>query len=303
MTGHDGQPRLRLSNEELLETAHGFEAAAYRDAVDVEISATRALYQSAPPEVAQRLGAEVHQVGRSTLFVAPGLPHLMFNRVELHATGNQVSSEELGNSLRIFADRGVSHFLVQVDAPALGDATRELMAARELLPFRRPWVKLVRDSTPLPSVASDFEVVECTFAHADAFATLMIQGFALPSAAVELYRQIVGRPGWRAYLALDPQATDGTAGAVAAAGLAFIEGTRCYLAGGVTLPAYRRRKAQRVLMHRRIQDAGLAGVTCITTETGLPLATEENPSYRNMIHLGFRAVGTRDNYAPAGTRW
>ena len=56
-------------------------------------------------------------------------------------------------------------------------------------------------------------------------------------------------------------------------------------------------------MHRRIEDALLARVTTIATETGLPLAGEENPSYRNMIHLGFRAVGTRDNYAPVGTRW
>ena len=56
-------------------------------------------------------------------------------------------------------------------------------------------------------------------------------------------------------------------------------------------------------MHRRIEDAIAAGATLITTETGLPLATEENPSYRNMIHLGFRAVGTRDNYAPPGTHW
>ncbi|HEY6726200.1 MAG TPA: hypothetical protein VI197_19325 [Polyangiaceae bacterium] len=298
MTGHDAQARSRLSNEELLETAHGFEAVAYRDAVDVEISSTRALYQAAPSEVAQRLGVEAHEVGRSTLFVAPGLPQLMFNRVELRAGDGQISGEELRSSLRIFADRGVSHFLVQVDAPASGEPTRQLMAAEQLLPFRRPWVKLVRDSAPLPTVATDFEVVEATASQAGVFAALMVQGFALPAAAVELYSQIVERPGWRAYLALDPQA-----GVAVAAGLAFIEGACCYLAGGVTLPAYRRRQAQRVLMHRRIEDARLAGVTCITTETGLPLATEENPSYRNMIHLGFRAVGTRDNYAPAGTRW
>lgn len=302
MTGHDRQPRPRLSNEELLETAHGFEAEAYRDALDVEISATRDLYRSAPTEVAQRLGAEVHDIGRSTLFVAPGLPQLMFNRVELCAAGSQVSPEELSTSLRLFADRGVTNFVVQVDAPASAEHTRELMAAQQLFPFRRPWVKLVRDDAPLPSVSSDFEVVLATASQADVVATLMVQGFALPAPAGELYRQIVGRPGWRAYLALDQQAGS-AAGTVAAVGLVFIEGARCYLAGGVTLPAYRGRKAQRVLMHRRIEDARLAGVTSITTETGLPLATEENPSYRNMIHLGFRAVGTRDNYALAGTRW
>jgi len=303
MTAHDEQPRPRLSNEELLATAHGFEADAYHDALDVEISATRDLYQCAPAEVAQRLGVAVHDLGRSTLFIAPGLPQLMFNRVELRATGGQISLDELSSSLRLFADRGITQFVVQVDAPASNQTTRELMAAQQLVPFRRPWVKLVRDSAPLPSVSSDFEVIRATASEADVVAELMVQGFALPASAAELYRHVAGRPGWRAYLAIDPETAGGTAGTVAAVGLAYIEGPRCYLAGGVTLPAYRGRKAQRVLMHRRIEDARLAGVTSITTETGLPLATEENPSYRNMIHLGFRAVGTRDNYAPAGTRW
>ena len=299
MTGHDGQPRTRLSNDELLDTAHGFEREPYQAALEIEISATRDLYLAAPADVAARLGVEVHSVGQSTLFVAAGLPQLMFNRAELAAAGNQISLDELAKSLAVFRDRGVTNFVLQVDAPASGPRTRELMAERQLVPFRRPWVKLVRGDTPMPEVSSEFEVVEATAADSDVFASLMVQGFGLPEATVELYRNVVARPGWHAYLALDQS----QARTVAAAGLAFIEGSRCYLAGGVTLPAYRGRKAQRVLMHRRIEDAVRASATTITTETGLPLAGEENPSYRNMIHLGFRAVGTRDNYAPAGTRW
>lgn len=302
MTGHHERPTKRLTNEELLETAHGFEPAPYREALGIEISATRDLYAAAPADVAVRLGIEVHSVGQSTLFVAVGLPQLMFNRVELSALDSQISPEELATSLSLFADRGVTSFIVQVDATASGEHAQAVMAAHRLVPFRRPWLKLVRASAPLPRVESEFEVIEATPSQANIVATLMVQGFGLPAAAVELYRSVVGRRGWHAYLALDP--TAGTsAGGVAAMGLAFIEGTLCYLAGGVTLPEYRGRKAQRLLMHRRIEDAVQAGATTITTETGLPLASEENPSYRNMIHLGFRAVGTRDNYAPAGTRW
>lgn len=303
MSGHTEQPQSRLTNEELLATASGFEPEPYQEALAIEISATRDLYLAAPASVAARLGVEVRSVGRSTLFVASGLPQLMFNRAELSAVDGQLSLDELQTCLDVFAERGVSNFVLQVDAPAVGERTRELMATRQLVPFRRPWVKLVRGATPLPSVASEFEIVEATASQGDVVAELMVKGFALPNAAVELYRNVVGRPGWRAYLALDTGAGKAASGTVAAAGLAFIEGSRCYLAGGVTLPEYRGRKAQRVLMHRRIEDATLAHASIVTTETGLPLAGEENPSYRNMIHLGFRAVGTRDNYAPAGTRW
>jgi len=303
MSGHAGQPQGRLTNEELLATASGFEGEPYREALAIEISATRDLYLAAPPSVAARLGVEVQRVGRSTLFVASGLPQLMFNRAELSAVDGQLALDELTTCLEVFAERGVSNFVLQVDAPAVGERTRELMAERRLVPFRRPWIKLVRGDAPMPSVSSEFEVVEATANQADVVAELMVRGFGLPSAAVELYRNVVGRPGWRAYLALDKGSDQAAPDTVAAAGLAFIEGSRCYLAGGVTLPEYRGRKAQRVLMHRRIEDAALARASIITTETGLPLAGEENPSYRNMIHLGFRAVGTRDNYAPVGTRW
>jgi len=286
----------RLTNEELLRTAHGFEQEPYLEALSSELAATRDLYLAAPPSVASRLGVEVHPVGQSTLFVASGLAQLFFNRVELAASGAELSLDELTQSLRLFADRGVDKFVLQVDAPACGEHTQQLMAARGLVPFRRPWVKLVRGTTPLPSVSSEFEITEATASDADVVASMMVQGFALPEQATDLYRSIVGRPGWRAYLALCQTQP-------AAAGLAFIDGSRCYLAGGVTLPAYRGRKAQRALMHRRIVDATAAGASTITTETGLPLPGEENPSYRNMLHLGFRAVGTRDNYAPSGTRW
>lgn len=286
----------RLTNEELLATAHGFEQAPYIEAVSIELAATRDLYLAAPASVASRLGVEVHDIGKSTLFVASGLAQMFFNRVELAATGAELSAGEITESLGLFADRGVDKFVLQIDAPACGEHTQALMAERGLVPFRRPWVKLVRGNAPLPPVASDFEIIEATASDADVVANIMVQGFALPEAAIDLYRPIVGRPGWRAYLALSEARP-------AAAGLAFIEGSRCYLAGGVTLPAYRERKAQRALMHRRIVDASLAGASTIATETGLPLPGEENPSYRNMIHLGFRTVGTRDNYAPSGTRW
>lgn len=299
MSGHAEQPQGRLTNEELLATAFGFERDPYLAALAIEISATRDLYLAAPPSVAARLGVEVRRIGQSTLFVASGLPQLMFNRAELSAVDGELSIDELQSCLEVFSERGVENFVLQVDAPAVGEHTRALMAERQLVPFRRPWVKLVRGDAPMPSVSSEFEVTLATASQADVVAELMVQGFGLPRAAVELYRNVVGRPGWSAYLALDTAA----GGKVAAAGLAFTEGSSCYLAGGVTLPAYRGRKAQRVLMHRRIEAAMRAGATTIATETGLPLAGEENPSYRNIIHLGFRAVGTRDNYAPVGTRW
>src|SRR5687767_10222914 len=95
----------RLTNEELLATAHGFEQGPYGEALSIELTATRDLYLAAPASVASRLGVEVHDVGQSTLFVASGLAQLLFNRVELMATGAELSPGEVTESLELFADR------------------------------------------------------------------------------------------------------------------------------------------------------------------------------------------------------
>lgn len=286
----------RLTNEELFQTAQGFDEALYLRAYDIEVRASRDIMASASPEVLAALGAEVHEIGPNTLFVAPKVPQIMFNRVQLVAPSGQLDRHELAACLEIFAARGVSRYLLQIDPRASNDDTRRRLAEHQLVPYRRPWVKLVRDNLPLPDVSCDLDVVAADPARADTVAQLLLEGFSFPPRAADLYRRLVGRPAWSAYLALagrEPAAT----------GLAYLDGTSSYLAGGATRQEFRRRSAQRALMHRRIADAIAQGATLIATETGLPLPSEENPSYRNMIHLGFRAVATRDNYGPSGTTW
>lgn len=292
----EGPVGHRLTNEDLFRTAHGFDEALYLKAYDIEVRASRDIMVSAPDEILTALGAEVHDIGPSTLFVAPKVPQVMFNRVQLVAPNGELDRHELEACLDIFAGKGVTRYLLQVDPRASNDDTRQLLAERQLVPYRRPWVKLARGNEPLPDVGSDLEVIDADPSRSDSVAELLLEGFNFPASAADLYRHVVGRSGWSAYLAQAEQEP-------AAVGLAYLHGTSCYLAGGATRQQFRRRSAQRALMHRRIADAISHGAELIATETGVPLPTEENPSYRNMIHLGFRAVGTRDNYGPNGTTW
>jgi GNAT superfamily N-acetyltransferase len=67
---------------------------------------------------------------------------------------------------------------------------------------------------------------------------------------------------------------------------------------GTTLPGYRGRGVQRVLLTRRINDAADLGVKTLTIET-LHAGAEEPPntSCRNVIRAGFSLVYLRRQYA------
>lgn len=289
-------PSARLSNEELVQTALRSDPAAYRVAQEVQEAHFRDLYQGASEALRDELGLAVENHGDSVLFAASGVPHLMFNRLERLGAGGSVSLEEVDSALASFARRGVERFIVQVEPAASNAATRKLLAQRRLVPFRRPWVKLMRGPEPAKAIDSDFEIAELTRSDADLFARLLTDVFGFPHAGGKPYAQAVGRAGHRCYLAREQ-------GKPAAAAAMYIEGQAAYFAGAVTLPAFRRRSAQRALMQRRISDAVAAGCTQLAIETGFPIAREENPSYRNMLHMGFVAVGKRDNYTLEGTTW
>jgi hypothetical protein len=285
----------RLTNEELAAEAGSFDPGRYPIAHEIEIEHFRDLYSNAPSETARDLGVAVESHGQSLLLAAAGVPHLMFTRGHVGRKG-VLNLDELDAMLASLADTGVQAFLIHVDATVSFDEAKKVFEKRGLVPYRRPWVKLLRGVEPVPRVQTDLDVSEVTGDQASLCAEMMMQGFGLPSQGARLYGATIGREGWRWYMASEN-------GVPAAAGLLFQRGNVAYLAGGVTLPEFRRRRAQGALMQRRIEDALKAGAEHVASETGFPFPDGENPSYRNMMHFGLRAVGTRHNFGPPGVEW
>lgn len=287
--------QARLSNEELAAEAGAFDAEGYAAAHHIEIAHFRDLYSAAPDELKDRLGLSVEEYGSSLLFSASRLPHLLFARGHVGASG-VLDLEELDALLASLEDKGVRDFLIQVDprVPAV-DARRHL-EARGLEAYRRPWVKLLRGAEPPPSIACELEITEAAQEQGSLCADMMMNVFGLPAHGAPLYAATVGRKGWHWYLASEN-------GEPAACGVSFQMGEDAYLAGGVTLPRFRRRHAQGALMQRRIEDALARGAKRIASETGFPFPDEENPSYRNMLFFGLRPVGTRQNFGRPGAKW
>lgn len=125
---------------------------------------------------------------------------------------------------------------------------------------------------------------------------LFAQGFHLPAPGAQAFAAVLGRPGWHGCVALDGER-------VVAAGVLYIAGDAAYLGGGVTHAEHRGRGAQLALLVARCRLALEQGCRYIVSETGEPVAGEQQHSHHNMERCGLRVLARRYNYAPAGALW
>jgi hypothetical protein len=126
------------------------------------------------------------------------------------------------------------------------------------------------------------------------FGKVVQAGFSAPPPFAFWAAALVGRPGWRSYVAYDGDTPVGAGGLYSNHGLGW-------LGLGSTVPSHRGRGAQNALLARRIADAIEAGARGLVTETGQPRSGEEaaHPSYRNILRAGFKVAYLRLNYRPA----
>ena len=255
---------------QLVETT---EAAAYAD-----------LLRAAP--VGWR--AQAAETAAGWLLTAPTLDLLLFNRLIGCGVGGPVTSGDVRDAVARLRAAGVRHFGVQLGPPSQPSAIRDWLAA-EGLATRDRWAKVYRDASPAAPVLTELRVDRAGAAQAQAVAEVTTAGFGMPSVLQPWIASMVGRPGWRHYLALDGDR------AVAAAAL-FVRDGAGWLGMASTLPAARRRGAQGALMARRIEDGRALGCRWFVTETGEETPARPNPSYRNMVRTGFTLAYHRENW-------
>lgn len=148
-------------------------------------------------------------------------------------------------------------------------------------------VKLTRPPGTIFPVDTPLRIVEVDAAQADVFGKTLCAAYGMPDGMAPWNAGLVGRPGWRCYLACDRDVPVGTAAL-------FLDGDVAWLGAAATLPTQRRRGGQRALIARRIADASAAGAKVLVSETGLVVG---NQSLRNLLAAGFVVADGRGDYA------
>jgi GNAT superfamily N-acetyltransferase len=269
-----------------LEALDGAEQRAWAD-----------LVAAAPAAARRRLALSCEWRGPALVLASPVADGPLFNR----AVSVPADPDLVAAIVAHYRERGVGRFLLQ---PALSTsrAVAPVLEAQGLVRYRRAWGKLVRRAAPPPPPPPPGGLVvrRARPAEADACGRLVADAFDLPPAAAAVLAAVVGRPRWHVYAAFEDLASE----IPLAVGALFVDGQIGEvgaLAFAATAPAARGRGAQPALIARRVEAAAALGCAWVASETGLPIADEPNPSYRNFLRAGFVVAHRRENYAPPGT--
>jgi GNAT superfamily N-acetyltransferase len=255
--------------------------------------------RAAPADLAERLGVAGEWLGPVYRMQARAVDVLMFNRALHLGLAEPATEAALDAIVGAFRAAGVARFFIQV-APGAEPADRlpGWLAARGLAPYNR-WMRLAGDPAarlPVGAVPAAWPVDEIGPAEAAAFSAIDGRGFDLPPAMWPWTAALVGRPGWRHFVARDGATPIATAAM-------FTAGDLAWFGFAATLEAYRGRGAQSTLIAHRLAAARAAGCRHAIVETAEDRPDKPAPSFRNLVRLGFRVLYARDNWLglnPAG---
>lgn len=255
----------------------------------VEADAWADMYGAAPAP----MGLVTEEIAGARLLVAPRIPISMLNRVIGLGLSEDATAETIDRVLARLRAIGAQSPWIHVSPAARPATLVDALVERGYAPTPRPtWAKVLRGREEPPEIATSLEVRDVGRDRAAELAAVLVAAHGMPPPVAPWIEALVGRPGWRAFAAVD-------AGRVVSGAFLFQRGDRAWLGMGGTLPSHRNRGAQGALMVRRIREAIAAGARHIVTETGEPVAGEPNPSLSNMYRCGFRKVASRMNYAPS----
>lgn len=252
----------------------------------LELAEARAwsqLYRHAGEATAKDLGVAVFTVGPATAVMAGRVDILAHNRVIGLGLGVPVGDDTVDAIVDAFAAVSARRFFVQL-SPYAAPGTSELLEERGFR-YYNDWVKLSRDAAmPVAAGATDLDVECIDASRAGEFARVFVDAFDWPRALEPWLATLVGRPGWRHYLALD-------GGRGVATSAMYVDGDVAWIDFASTLPDYRGRGAQSAMLARRIEECAALGVRTVVAETA-----DTGASRRNLERMGFTWRYRRANY-------
>ncbi|MEA3178196.1 MAG: hypothetical protein QOI59_1719 [Gammaproteobacteria bacterium] len=256
----------------------------------IEAAASRDLYRAAPPA----FGLQFSSIGSATALIAPELPLTYFNRVIGLGNGEPASAKDIDDISDTYADHHVRDYWIHIGACAKPTDLATQLERRGFTCATRPtWAKFLRETELMQARDTPFTLREAETADAKHISAVICAAYGLPDELTPWFASLVGRAGWRVWLAeLD--------GDVVATGSLFAHGDTAWLGVAATLAQHRGLGAQSSLLAARICVAAQLGCRVIATETGEPRAGELSPSLNNIRRAGFVQVSSRLNYASPG---
>lgn len=252
-------------------------------AADARLWADWAAALRAIPE--NPFGVEVRTFGRTTAILAHAAPTSFFNRV-IGMSSHDLDA--LGEVVAFYRERLTP---CRIDVPPV-KGTALLSGRLRAMGWRAVeqqanLIARVADLTLDRRGATPVEVREVPSEDAEHFAELYDRAYSSSTAPLlARFRRRslaarIGRPGWHAYVAY-------LEGRLAGGGILHLADGVASLAGGATLPEFRRRGVQAALLIGRLLDARAAGCTWVVSR-----CASGSASQRNLERAGLKSAYTK----------
>ena len=245
--------------------------------------------EAAPAELEDAGGVDLMRIAGAVAGRAPGIDVLAANRVVGLGMFEPATAAAVDACIEFFRAAGVPRFFIQVCPAARPQALTDWLAGRGLRHYNN-WMRLYRaaEVSPEPPPQGS-RIDEIGRAGALAAAGIVSAAFGFPPPVIPWIAALVGRPGWRHYLAYDGERPVGTAAM-------FVRDGAAWLGWAGTAPDARGQGVQTALIARRIADAAAAGCRHLVAETAEDTPEKPNPSTHNLRRLGFADAYVRPNY-------
>src|SRR5512134_424860 len=244
---------------------------------------------AAPPNLTEAGDVALARFAGAVAGRAPGIDVLASNRVVGLGMFEPATPAAVDACIDFFRRADVPRFFVQLCPAARPPGIAEWLAARGLRHYNN-WQRLHRSTADLPEVPQESpRVTPIGRTEAEVAARIVGAAFGFPPPLVVWAAALVGRPGWRHYLAWEGERPIATAGM-------FIAGDAAWLGWAATVADARGHGAQTALIVRRVADAAAAGCAHAVVETAEEKPDKPNPSTRNLRRLGFAELYLRPNY-------
>jgi GNAT superfamily N-acetyltransferase len=266
-----------LNSIDLVKTLELGEMAAMLDFLD-----------AAPENLKKSAGIEFHTDDSMLISIMSQTEVLIFNRVVGLGLDDNVTESELDEIIARFKAAGAKRFFVQLSPIAIQRGVQDILSSKGFY-HHNNWIRLYRNTEPIMKVHTDLQIRQIDSESASDFAEIVTMAFNWPAESIEWLAAMVGRPGWRHYMAFDGDLPVAT-------GACFIYRDTAWIGFASTREDYRNRGAQSAILSQRIDDARMVGCTLMNVETAEQTPEWEAPSYRNMRRYGFEIAYIRPNY-------
>jgi GNAT superfamily N-acetyltransferase len=253
-----------------------------------EMAAWGDFCRAASEDSVRDVGLSVTEPHEALALIASAADVLALNHVLGLGLTRPAPDSAADELIELFTAAGVPRFFVQL-SPGARPAELPRRLGERGFRHHNNWVKLCRDTSPPPPVSSDLTVRQIDERDAADFGRIVAECFNWPEATQRWLAELVGRPGWRHYMAFDGDAP-------AATGALYVWGDYAWVDFATTLPQFRKRGAQSAILAQRVRDAAELGCSQVVVETAEDTPQRNAPSYRNMLSFGFREVYVRPNY-------